>query len=119
MPRITWVPHVLGWVARIHGQSHMAGCTLRLLRRRSWQSRPLRFYPSPSTSCCSWPQARWRRFLAFAPSALPLWWVAFPPLVVAMWLGNPAVWVPLLFSIAGPVGVFAKAYVLVPILLLG
>ena len=42
---------------------------------------------------------------------LPLWWLAFPPLVDGVYIANPHVFVvPLLVAGAGPVAVFVKVY---------
>lgn len=42
---------------------------------------------------------------------LPLWWLAFPPLVDGLWNANPQVLVvPLLLAGAAPIAVFVKAY---------
>jgi hypothetical protein len=42
---------------------------------------------------------------------LPLWWLAFPPLVDGLWIGNPHVFIaPLLVAGAGPLAVFIKLY---------
>ena len=51
---------------------------------------------------------------------LPLWWLAFPPLVDGMYIANPHVFVvPLLIAGAGPLAVFFKVYAgAVPALLL-
>ena len=49
----------------------------------------------------------------------PLWWLAFPPLVDAIWNGNPHVLVvPLVLAGAGPLAVFVKVYAAVPLVLL-
>jgi hypothetical protein len=49
---------------------------------------------------------------------LPWWWLLFPPLVGAMWLGNPQTWlVPLVIGSAGAVAAITKIYA-VPVLLL-
>jgi hypothetical protein len=51
---------------------------------------------------------------------LPLWWLAFPPLVDGMYIANPHVFVvPLLVAGAAPLAVFVKVYAgAVPALLL-
>ena len=49
---------------------------------------------------------------------LPWWWLAFPPLVVSAYLGNPAAWIPALMFVP-PLAVLAKAYAVVPLVLLG
>lgn len=51
---------------------------------------------------------------------LPIWWLAFPPLVDGMYIANPHVFVvPLLVAGAGPLAVFVKVYAgAVPALLL-
>lgn len=42
---------------------------------------------------------------------LPMWWLAFPPLVDGLYIGNPHVFVvPLLVAGAGPLAVLAKVY---------
>ena len=49
----------------------------------------------------------------------PLWWLAFPPLVDAIWNANPHVLVvPLVLAGAGPLAVFVKAYAAIPLVLL-
>ena len=51
---------------------------------------------------------------------LPLWWLAFPPLVDGLYIANPHVFVvPLLVAGVGPLAIFAKVYAgAVPALLL-
>src|SRR5205814_5270188 len=42
---------------------------------------------------------------------LPLWWLAFPPLVDGLYIANPHVFiVPLLIAGAGPIAIFVKIY---------
>ena len=42
---------------------------------------------------------------------LPLWWLAFPPLVDGLYIANPHVFVvPLLVAGAGPAAIFVKVY---------
>jgi len=42
---------------------------------------------------------------------LPLWWLAFPPLVDGLYIANPHVFVvPLLVAGAGPIAIFVKVY---------
>jgi hypothetical protein len=42
---------------------------------------------------------------------LPLWWLAFPPLVDGLYIANPHVFVvPLLVAGAGPLAIFVKVY---------
>lgn len=49
---------------------------------------------------------------------LPWWWLLFPPLVDAMWNGNPqTLIVPLILVGAGPIAAFLKIYSLVPMIL--
>ena len=44
---------------------------------------------------------------------LPLWWLAFPPLVDGLWIGNPHIFVaPLLVAGAAPLAVVVKLYAL-------
>jgi len=51
---------------------------------------------------------------------LPLWWIAFPPLVDGLYIANPHVFVvPLLIAGAAPLAVFVKAYAGVVPLILG
>lgn len=50
---------------------------------------------------------------------LPWWWLLFPPLVIATWVGNPATWlVPLLCSRLAPIAVIAKLSAALPLLML-
>ncbi|GAC1663626.1 MAG: hypothetical protein NVS9B8_02950 [Candidatus Limnocylindrales bacterium] len=51
---------------------------------------------------------------------LPIWWLAFPPLVDGLYIGNPHVFVvPLIVAGFGPLAVFAKVYAgAIPALLL-
>lgn len=42
---------------------------------------------------------------------LPMWWLAFPPLVDGLWIANPHVFlIPLLIAGAGPLAVMVKLY---------
>jgi hypothetical protein len=59
-------------------------------------------------------------FLTVRVLRLPLWWLLFPPLLEAVWSANIHVWlIPLLLGRAGPIAVFAKAYALAPLVILG
>jgi hypothetical protein len=50
---------------------------------------------------------------------LPIWWLAFPPLVDGLYIANPQVFVvPLLLAGAGPIATFVKVYAAVPALIL-
>jgi len=51
---------------------------------------------------------------------MPVWWLAFPPLVDGLYIANPHVFVvPLLVAGAGPIAIFVKVYAgVVPTLLL-
>jgi hypothetical protein len=52
--------------------------------------------------------------------ALPWWWLAFPPLVQCLIAANvQALILPLILWGAGPVAAFAKAYAILPIVILG
>jgi hypothetical protein len=51
---------------------------------------------------------------------LPVWWLLFPPLLEAVWSANIHIWlIPLLLTRAAPLAVFAKAYALGPLVILG
>jgi hypothetical protein len=49
---------------------------------------------------------------------LPWWWCSFPPLLIAVYAGNPASWLPALMFVA-PLAVVAKVYAALPLILLG
>ena len=50
---------------------------------------------------------------------LPAWWIAWPPLMIACYAGNPAAWLPALMVVAAPIAVIAKVYATIPLVLLG
>ena len=49
---------------------------------------------------------------------LPIWWLAFPPLVICLYVGNPGAWLPALMFVP-PLAVLAKVYAIVPLVVLG
>jgi hypothetical protein len=49
---------------------------------------------------------------------LPWWWIAFPPLVICMCVGNPGAWIPALMFVP-PLAVITKVYAALPLLILG